>query len=134
SVEAAAELVASVGLDHPARKALEPLLAVLAQQLPFALLQSGLPGVVLRQPGALALDADELGAGGVAILLQPVGVHQPWRVVIGALGDGRQEGLLGVHGSSLSETGTNHRAHFTQRKPMWLAALVTSPLPRAPGR
>jgi hypothetical protein len=66
-------------------------------QLGGPLLQRPAPGVVGGQPLRLALHADERGAVGVAVLLQPVGVDQPRRVLLGGVENGLEEGeLLGV--------------------------------------
>ena len=45
--------------------------------------------------GGLDLHADELGAVGLAVLLQPVGVHQPRGVVVG-VGEDRGEKCVAV--------------------------------------
>jgi hypothetical protein len=46
----------------------------------------------------LALDADKFGPIRVAVVLQPVGVGQPRRIICGILQDGRQESTI-VHGT-----------------------------------
>src|SRR5262249_29658027 len=49
-----------------------------------------------------ALHADELGALAIAVLLQPVGVHQPRRVVLGVGANRSQQGI-GGHGRAPSQ-------------------------------
>jgi hypothetical protein len=64
------------------------------------------PSLSLPEPGVrisdavaqLDLDADELGAVGVAVLFQPVGVDQSGRIIVGVLDDGLQKGFIVGHG------------------------------------
>jgi hypothetical protein len=44
--------------------------------------------------GQLDLDADELGAVGLAVLVDPVGVNEAGGVVLGVVEDGLEQGLL----------------------------------------
>src|SRR5262249_33606637 len=72
---------------------------VLAEQLLLALLQGRPQRVVFVAFGEVELRADELGTVGLVVLLQPVGVHQARRVVVGVLDDVGQETFFGVtHG------------------------------------
>jgi hypothetical protein len=56
--------------------------------------------IALRQPRQLALHADELGALGAAVLLEPVGVDQADGVVVEVVEDGLPEPFFcGRHAS-----------------------------------
>lgn len=79
------------------RELREPLLAVPLEQLLLAHPQEHLRRIPLRQPGALHLHADELGALVAAVLLQPVGVHQARRVLVDVRDDVVQEALGHAH-------------------------------------
>src|SRR5262249_26938059 len=52
-----------------------PLFLILLEQRPLAQQQANLARIPFRQACPLNLDADELGASAVALLLQPVGEH-----------------------------------------------------------
>jgi hypothetical protein len=54
----------------------------------------------LRQAGVLDLHADELGAVGVAVLVEPVGVDQAQRIIVRLLDDGTEESLFVGHGGA----------------------------------
>ena len=72
--------------------------AVFGEQLGLAALgveAAGSVGGHLRQGN---LKADELGAGLLAVLFQPVAEDEAVAVVLGVLADGGDEGLPGVHG------------------------------------
>src|SRR5262249_39498793 len=91
--------------DAPQRRPLPPPgVAVTVEQLHLASGQVRLARVVRRQPGALDLDADELGPGRVlvvAVLVEPVGIDQAGGVVLRGLGDGLAEGVALGHGPAL---------------------------------
>src|SRR5262245_45872857 len=72
-----------------------------AARLQDSLLPSGQPTAVWgrsRKPRQFALHADELGAVGIALFFEPVGVHQPRPVIVGILDDHLQERVVGGHG------------------------------------
>jgi hypothetical protein len=92
--EAAAESPAQQ--ERPQRA--EPFALVVEQERALAGPQVVGPRVVRRQALAPALKADEFGAGTVAVLVQPVGVHQPRRIVLGILEDGLKKGVGVSHG------------------------------------
>src|SRR5262249_14452708 len=77
-----------------------PLRRVLSQQLAFAGSQCRAFGGVLREPGTANLKTDELGPRRLALLLQPVGIHEPERAVFGRRTDCCDEALLLVHAPS----------------------------------
>jgi hypothetical protein len=58
---------------------------------------AGVAGLQFREG---TLQADELGALGIAMLLQPVGEDQPWRVIVGRLDNRLQEDFS--HGGSFT--------------------------------
>src|SRR5438067_1186431 len=64
---------------------LEPAFPIPSQQRLLALRKRRPARVISGQASQLALDADELGAVGVAVLVEPVGVHQPRRILVGVL-------------------------------------------------
>jgi hypothetical protein len=70
---------------------------------------------VVAQPRQLALHADELGALGLAVVLQPVGVHQPGHVAVRLGGDRLQQ----------------HRSHVRHEGPSRVS--VGDPRRAAPG-
>src|SRR5262249_56721543 len=70
--------------------------AVLGQQLVDPGLHFRAAPVLLRHAGEGALQADELAAR-VAALLQPVGVGQPRRVIVGAVEDDFEERPVAGH-------------------------------------
>src|SRR5207244_2423775 len=53
---------------------------------------------LVRAPGELDLSADELGAVGLAVIVEPVGEDEARSVLVGMVGDVGQEGLFGSHG------------------------------------
>src|SRR5262249_22388457 len=67
---------------------------VLLQQRPLPGLQVAPPRVVFTEKGQLDLDPDEVGSLGLAVLFQKVGVDEPHPVVVGAVDDRLEEGVL----------------------------------------
>src|SRR5205814_1529644 len=67
------------------------------QQFPAGVGEAALAVALLRQ---LVLRADEPGAVGGAVVLEPVGVDQQRRQIRGALAQLPQEGLFVAHGRS----------------------------------
>src|SRR5262249_47908408 len=63
-------------------------------QLPLAVLKGRALRVVLAHRRQTTLQADELGAMRLTVLLQPVGEHQPRSVVLGVGADVFEKGRL----------------------------------------
>src|SRR5262249_47024621 len=64
--------------------------------LRLAALQRRLGRVVGVQAGALDLHADELGALGLTVFVQPVGIDQAQAIIVGVVGDVGEKPLFGV--------------------------------------
>src|SRR5262249_7839006 len=82
------------GGRQPGAARRQPLLGVLFEQDPFTQLQL----VVILIPGVRRLEADlgadELRAGGAAVLFEPVGVDEPPGVVVRVVVDAPEQGGL----------------------------------------
>jgi hypothetical protein len=101
--EAAIEAMAQAA--DPGGEAGQPALAVVAEQLRLAVSQLVAVRRVGRQRGEFALQANErraVASGLVAVLLQPVGVDQAGRVVVGAVDDAPEQCRLVHHVSVAS--------------------------------
>jgi hypothetical protein len=72
--------------------------------------------VVLVHRSQPALKTDELGSHRLAVVVEPVGVNEARRVIVGMRRDVGQEALLGAHGCS----GTS-----TQRRSWWLRRIAS---------
>jgi hypothetical protein len=79
----------------------QPHHRMLAQQVGLAASQFLSRGIIFVKAGELALDADELGAVGVSVVVEPVGEHQARSIVVGMLGDILNEGFLVIQGRLL---------------------------------
>jgi hypothetical protein len=60
---------------------------------PLGLHQLGSLLVIDREAGQLDLDADEGGTVGVAVLFQPVGIHQARGIIVRGGEDGSEKGV-----------------------------------------
>ena len=107
--KAAAELP----LAHPRPQRRHPVRLVSASNSCSRAADAGLTLLVPGGTGALALDADEGGAGGaglVAALLQPVGEDQTVRIVVGILDNRPDESLLKTHALPLARSSPDRLA------------------------
>src|SRR4051794_17404858 len=66
---------------------------MLIEQRLLAQPQANLASIPGRQPGSLDLHADEVRPSAVTLFLQPIGEHQPRRIVVG-VGDDEVEKAL----------------------------------------
>src|SRR5262245_37524303 len=78
----------------------EPITAELRQPLALPRLEEQPPLGIVRHRGQHALDATELCAR-LALFLQPVGVHPPWRSVVRLVADGSQKCVVADHAAPL---------------------------------
>src|ERR1700722_17160701 len=68
-----------------------PRRLVLGKEFCPAFLQGRAARIILAHPPQIDLHADELGAGSVALIVQPVGVNEPYGVIIRVLDNRLQE-------------------------------------------